>query len=232
MKSALRIFSGFKSMITNKKYPCLMAKSVVKSGDLQVGRHEDYADDGSLDSLVADLKNFIRRDENLEKNQNHSYIATFPNVEIKDDAHYEDFLWRLLKDLHHYDTEDWDDEVSCNVQDDNFSYSFNGRAFYLIGMHPKSSRMARRSECPSIVFNLHSQFENLRDMGVYDSVRDRIRRRDKKLQGSINPMLANFGESSEAMQYSGRQVNKEKWTCPYTFTKKAIDRFSSLLKAI
>jgi len=63
-------------------------------------------------------------------------------------------------------------------------------------------------------FNLHWQFEKLREMGVYHKVRDKIRKRDTALQGNINPMLADFGDSSEAKQYSGRKVGG-KWKCPF-----------------
>ena len=51
-------------------------------------------------------------------------------------------------------------------------------------------------------------------MGSYEVVRDRIRERDKALQGEINPMLRDFGVTSEAKQYSGREVDKS-WKCPF-----------------
>ena len=51
-------------------------------------------------------------------------------------------------------------------------------------------------------------------MGTYKRVRNTIRKRDKKLQGNINPMLEDFGATSEAKQYSGRKVS-EKWECPF-----------------
>jgi len=34
------------------------------------------------------------------------------------------------------------------------------------------------------------------------------------VQGSLNPNLADFGERSEARQYSGREV-EEHWRCPF-----------------
>ena len=57
-----------------------------------------------------------------------------------------------------------------------------------------------------LVFNLHSQFEELKASGRYDHMRDLIRGRDVELQGSVNPMVADHGEQSEARQYSGRAV--------------------------
>ena len=51
-------------------------------------------------------------------------------------------------------------------------------------------------------------------MRVYDRVRDTIRKRDVQKNGSINPMLVDFGNRSEAPQYSGRAVN-DGWECPF-----------------
>jgi hypothetical protein len=59
---------------------------------------------------------------------------------------------------------------------------------------------------PTLVFNPHAQFEELRRDGRFDGMRNTIRRRDHRLQGSINPMVADHGERSEALQYSGRAV--------------------------
>ena len=67
---------------------------------------------------------------------------------------------------------------------------------------------------PTLVFNLHDQFEQLRKEGRYERMRERILDRDAALAGSVNPMLARFGEESEARQYSGRQVGKD-WDCPF-----------------
>lgn len=51
-------------------------------------------------------------------------------------------------------------------------------------------------------------------MGKYTTVKKRIRKRDKKLQGTINPVLKDFGKDSEAKQYSGRSVGND-WKCPF-----------------
>ncbi len=66
-----------------------------------------------------------------------------------------------------------------------------------------------------MVFNLHAQFERLRNEGRYEKLRASILQRDEALAGSINPMLSRHGETSEARQYSGRQVGPE-WRCPFT----------------
>ena len=64
------------------------------------------------------------------------------------------------------------------------------------------------------MFNLHDQFERLREEGRYERMRERIIERDIALAGDANPMLARHGETSEARQYSGRAVGED-WQCPF-----------------
>jgi FPC/CPF motif-containing protein YcgG len=45
-------------------------------------------------------------------------------------------------------------------------------------------------------------------------MRETIRARDMKLQGTLNPNLSDFGKQSEARQYSGRAV-EQNWKCPF-----------------
>ena len=123
-------------------------------------------------------------------------------------------LWKQLQLLHEADDQEWDKSVSNDPENSNFSFSLAGKAFYMVGMHPHSSRKARQSPVPALAFNLHWQFEKLREMGTYQTVRDKIRERDTELQGDINPMLQDFGENSEARQYSGRKVDGD-WKCPF-----------------
>ena len=46
-----------------------------------------------------------------------------------------------------------------------------------------------------------------------------IRERETVLQGNVNPMLSEFGEESEARQYSGREVSDE-WAAPFPHAGK------------
>ena len=116
--------------------------------------------------------------------------------------------------MHEADDQPWDPDVSSDPENNNFSFSATGKAFYAVGLHPNSSRKARRAPCPALVFNLYDQFEQFRDKDSFDNVREKIRKRDKDFQGSVNPMLDDFGEKNEARQYSGRKVVND-WECPF-----------------
>ena len=113
-----------------------------------------------------------------------------------------------------FDARMCDDRVAHDPGHPEFSISFGGEAFFIIGLHPQASRPARRFERPTMIFNLHDQFEKLREEGQYDRLRASILDRDVKIAGDINPMLAQHGEVSAARQYSGRAVGAE-WKCPY-----------------
>ncbi|MBA3674464.1 MAG: YqcI/YcgG family protein, partial [Chitinophagaceae bacterium] len=89
--------------------------------------------------------------------------------------------------------------------------------FYIIGLHTASSRQARQFKYPTLVFNPHAQFEQLKETAKYDMMKNAVRKRDIAFSGSVNPMLQDFGESSEAYQYSGRKYD-ESWQCPLKIT--------------
>ena len=126
-------------------------------------------------------------------------------------------MWDRIQSLADKDSwrgQDYDGSVSPHPDDPKFSLSFGGQAFFVVGLHPNASRPARRFPRPTLVFNLHDQFERLRAEGRYEKMRDKIIERDVALAGEPNPMLARHGEASEARQYSGRVVD-DAWACPF-----------------
>jgi len=203
----------FINFIIEENHPCIMANTVFQMNKYHLNIYERLGSRKTAEALREDLKAY-KDNYDFDSKDFESFIAVFPEAEVVSEMEFENLLWRQLQFLHEQDTEDWDPTVSADPEDSNFSFSIGGKAFYVVGLHPKASRQARRAPYPTLVFNLHSQFEKLREMGVYQKVRDKIRERDAALQGSINPVLQDFGEQSEARQYSGRNVEKN-WKCPF-----------------
>ena len=213
-KNAKQAKAAFTKFIIEANHPCLMAQTVFKKNQLRVRTYSDFGSKETAKQLLSDLQDYLANYD-FDSKDFFTFIATFSTTENYSEKRFEELLWKQLQNIHLADDQEWDETVSSNPADKDFSFSIAGKAFYLVGLHPNSSRKARQAPMPSIAFNLHEQFEKLREMGAYQKVRDAIRTRDEKLQGHINPMLEDFGTgTSEAKQYSGRATNKE-WKCPF-----------------
>lgn len=88
-----------------------------------------------------------------------------------------------------------DPGVSSDPASCEFSFSIAGRAFFIVGLHPSSSRISRCAPVPCLAFNFHDQFQLLRTSGKFEKMQRSIRTRDVALQGSANPALKSFGEA-------------------------------------
>ena len=130
---------------------------------------------------------------------------------------FEALLWSQLQQLHDRDisVHAYSPLVSADPRSPRYAFSVGGHPFFIVGMHPKASRRTRRFRYPALVFNSHVQFERLKERGLYGRIQQEVRRREIALQGSLNPNLSEFGESSEARQYSGRAAEDD-WRCPFT----------------
>lgn len=211
----LLYLQSFRDFIMQDNYPCVGARASVNSNNYCIGVFNSMLDYSSAEDLAFGLYEYILRAK--QKNTLFlSFIAVFKNDSFKSELEFEESLWLLFSKLHDVNQQffAWNPDVSSNPEDSDFSYSFGGEAFFAVGMHPKSTRRARKFPFPAIAFNLHSQFEELKSKNRFRIMKNAIRSNELEFQGSINPMLSDFGEDSEAKQYSGRRV-KASWKCPF-----------------
>ncbi|MBB4304600.1 hypothetical protein GGD81_003660 [Rhodobium orientis] len=146
-----------------------------------------------------------------------SFVAIFHGPTDLDEKAFELALWDRVQCLHNLDVvagTTWSDTVDNDPSSPHFSLSLAGEPYFIIGLHPNASRPARRFHRPAMVFNSHVQFERLRADGRFDKMKEIVRKRDADLAGDVNPMLDDFGEASEARQYSGRAVDPG-WEAPF-----------------
>ena len=196
-------------------YPCTGAISVFAQKNYRFGFFPELSCDKAVRAVCHDLYEFCHEFP-ITDDQLTTFIGMFRGPAIASEQHFEALLWTQLQAMYAIDSDffAWDKTVDSDPKTNNFSFSIGGRAMFVIGMHPKASRLARTFRYPTMVFNLHEQFERLRARGKFETMKQIIRAREMTLQGSINPMLKNFGESSEASQYSGRAVSGN-WPCPF-----------------
>lgn len=203
------------TFILETKHPCIIARSSVRGNGCRFGVYPTLGSDEATAGLSRDLMLFLE-ERPLIQHPYASFMAVFERSQSIDEITFEKLLWKQLTKLHQASQEffPWSNKTSADPSKPDFGFSFAGKAFYVVGMHPNSSRKARQFPHPMLVFNPHEQFEQLRAQNAYDKVKKVVRRNDLKLQGSLNPMLDDFGNSSEAKQYSGRAVS-DHWKCPF-----------------
>lgn len=203
-------------------FACVGAKAALAKGTLEVLACDRI--DSSWDDLrIHDGLLHFAREYQAEPELFRSFAVVFEGPLELDEHAFEAALWERVQSLSDKDVWrglEYDERVSADPSDPHFSLSFGGEAFFIVGLHPHASRPARRFARPTLVFNLHDQFERLRAEGRYETMREKIMLRDEAIAGSRNPMLARHGEASEARQYSGRMVNPS-WRCPFRYRGEA-----------
>ena len=205
----------FRAFVGDPGFSCLAGKGVVRGGGCQLEVFGRLGSARSARLLANGLAAFVDATP-ADGSGLHAFAAIFPTDAPSSEDEFERRLWTQIQLLHDRDAPDagWDPHVSDDPDDLHFSFSFAGRAMFVVGLHPASSRLSRRFRWPALVFNPRAQFERLRAEGRFERLRETVREREIALQGTLNPNLADFGESSEARQYSGR-VAEPGWQCPF-----------------
>jgi FPC/CPF motif-containing protein YcgG len=209
---AIETHERFRELVMRPEFSCLAAKAALNAETYGFAVYDKLGSKEATAGLCRDLCHFVQSGTIMQREYS-TFAAVFHSPTNWTEEEFETHLWRQLRQLHRADREhfDWDKNVSRDPRDPRFSFSFAGQAFYVVGMHANSWRQARRFPWPTLVFNPHEQFERLRTNGKWKRLQGAIRGREIVLQGNINPMLSDFGEQSEARQYSGRAVPEE-WT--------------------
>ncbi|TMR01105.1 YqcI/YcgG family protein [Actinomadura soli] len=222
--STAAVESALAEWIRSSEFSCLGAKAAERRGLVTEARVGALGDHRTVPELHRELEKFTT--ETLTESENfNTFVAVFDGPDGLTEERFEAAFWAQLSALHEFDRSrySWARGVSSDPDSATFAFSVAGHPYFIVGLHPGSSRISRRFSKPAIAFNSHEQFDRLKENGVYEGLQRRIRQREVRLQGSINPNLAEFGEQSEVRQYSGRAV-EEDWKCPFEHGSLGSDR--------
>ena len=210
------VHEGVRALVLSRQYSCVGASAALRQNAYRFALYPALDLPDVALSLAFDLWTFVREIASIDSPYT-TFIASFEGPVVADETAFERLLWLTLQQLHDVDAvhHAWDDSVSADVASHQFSFSFARTAFFIVGLHAAASRAARRFAWPTLVFNPHHQFDELKTSGQYARFQQVIRAGERSLQGDVNPMLADFGDRSEAAQYSGRHVEAD-WRCPFT----------------
>ncbi|HTE34196.1 MAG TPA: guanitoxin biosynthesis heme-dependent pre-guanitoxin N-hydroxylase GntA [Chryseolinea sp.] len=215
LSTSSSIIEEYLEFIGNKAFPCIGAKAALGKERIRCLVVDHLAcpkDDNAILEFIYDFVDDYRQSSDLYS----SAVVIFKGPLAMDEERFEAMFWLRLQSISNLDSQRfaYDQRVGRDPASPTFSFSLKEEAFYIIGLHPGSSRLARQFTYPAIVFNPHTQFEKLREISKYEPMKQVVRSRDVKYSGSVNPMLADFGETSEVVQYSGRKYD-ENWRCPF-----------------
>ncbi len=216
-RTARSIHDAFRTKVLEGRFSCLGARAAVSTGRYRFGLYGRMGEVTGTERLARDLARFVARRRPSDAAHLSTFVAAFTEPLELPEERFEAVLWQQLRALHEIDARDhgWDTSVSSDPDDPTFALSIGGVAFFVVGLHRRASRLTRRFGWPTLVFNPHDQFAHLRATGHFGRMQQMIRQREVALQGSINPMLSDFGTRSEARQYAGRAVDDD-WHCPFS----------------
>lgn len=208
------IVNEYSEFLNKKEFPCVAAKAAVSRNHIQCIVASHMACPAHDQTILQFLYNFVDSYRASEGSY-HSAAVIFKEPSAINETLFDTFLWQRLNSLSSMDKQTYnhDPRVDSDPNSSRYSFSLKEEAFFILGLHPGSSRRSRRFKYPAMIFNPHTEFEKLRNSNRYAKMKEVVRKRDIEYSGSVNPMLADFGEVSEVYQYSGMHYSGD-WTCP------------------
>ncbi len=207
------ILEEYIDFLTKRDFPCVAARAAAEREQVKGFIATHMACPRHDEEILKFLYDFI--DRYREMPTPFQSAAVIFNNPVASEEEFERLFWQRLQALADLDANvyKYDNRVNADPRSVEFSFSLKEEAFFIIGLHPMSSRPSRRFKYPALVFNPHAAFSSLRQANTYDKMKNIVRKRDMAYSGSINPMLDDFGNSSEVYQYTGKKYNNS-WECP------------------
>ncbi len=217
-----KIIEEYLSFIDNKDFACIAAKAALAKQQIKCLVADHMACPKDDHNILKFLYSFVDQYRDSDELY-YSAAIIFKEPVYSNEEIFDKNMWQRLQALSDMDCEKhkYDGRVNSDPNSPDFSFSLKEESFFIIALHPANSRPLRRFKYPTLVFNPHIQFEELREKGKYEKMKTVVRKRDMIFSGSINPMLSDYGEASETYQYSGRKYDGT-WQCPLKINHGAI----------
>lgn len=206
-----------RNWILGDHFSCLGARAALRQQVLHTVSVGALGERRTIHDVYLALAHFVASGV-VQRNNFATMVAIFEETSgMGTETLFDRLLWTQLQGMHDLDskTRAWAPDVDADPRSPHFAFSLVGHPLFVIGVHPAASRVTRRFHRPAIAFNSHRNLRHLKANGIYQGLQHRIRAREIRLQGSLNPNLADFGEMTEARQYSGI-ITGDGWRCPFS----------------
>src|SRR5262249_55256652 len=157
---AVLIHSQFRGMITSPAFPCLGGSGAIHRGDYRFAVYGALGSPDAIRPCASDLASFLGKCP-ADRNPVAVFVAAFRQPVIPTELAFETALWEQLRGLHELDAHGdaahrqsgGSDGLPTDVKNEDPGFFFCDREFFVVGLHPASSRWARRFGWPTLVFN-------------------------------------------------------------------------------
>ena len=202
--------------IHTEEFSCLGARAALKRDAITHQHYASLGDENSAQANYRDLLKYAQElPEALSAKSFRTFVATFDGPGgVLDECEFEGLIWRHLQVMHDIDCLEHGlfPGASSDPREPNFGFHAGSHPFFVVGLHPGSSRASRRFGRPAVAFNSNVQFALLGEK--FFSMQDAIRKREMENNGSVNPSFAHYEYRQPARHFSGRFTTAD-WECPY-----------------
>lgn len=190
-------------------HPCQGARLAIAKGGVYLSVLRDMSSIESAFDFLIDLEEYYRVSDPLVQTEKSLAIAFYAEP-VSTQNYFAEKYWQFVQLLHDIDCQrhPWDSTVSSDWNNPKFELSLAGRAVFTTTLNPQNPRFARKFSYPIWVVNQLSQFNYLRETGMFTKWQQRIRDLDSKFDpsGQPNPILTDHGQASSAGQLAGSSI--------------------------
>ena len=165
-----KIHDEIRAFILQEDYPCVAAIQAVIRNDQIIATYGEFGSGTHWQQLRVDLRHYIE----VQRATQSRYLSFWAVYTASDhlpnnEGVFEEHLWRELSLLSSEEqrASDWSKDDSSDPNDPAFCLSLDGEKLFVVGLHPQSSRAARRFSYPTMVFNTLSQFEQFEKVSPF-----------------------------------------------------------------
>jgi uncharacterized protein len=190
----------FRAVLLSPSFPCLGGTGLVRAGEYCFAVYDQLGDPSAFGQQAVDMRHYFKS-RPIDTHPFAAFVAAYIAPSTQTDDVFEACMWAQLEGLQSCQEHGGQGSISL-VDHDDPGFVFGDREFFVVGMHPGSSRFARRFPWPLLVFNALSHAHEMQKRGKHASMSRKVLARDRNLQGSDNPSL----HAPQRLQFSGREV--------------------------
>jgi FPC/CPF motif-containing protein YcgG len=216
-------------------HPCQGARLAIARDGVYLSVVENMNSVESAFDFLTDLQEYYSISDELKASEKSLAIAFYAEP-VSSQEDFAARYWSFTQTLHDLDCQRnvWDPTVSSNWQEPDFELSLGGRAVFTTTLNPQNPRFARKFSYPVWIMNQLSQFNYLRQQGLFTKWQNRIRELDSKFDpsGQPNPILADHGDETSAHQLAGSKLDDMEFTIRKTEQDRNLAKEAILSRAV